>query len=169
MKTKDVIGVALDLSLEMFDGARIDSVIKKQLRDFHRELNDFIFYLYDPEVTEIKSQHFSSHLNDFVLPRPFNYFTALDQSLTCVTDDADSSVLIVITNRYLGEQRCFYQSMFRKNLKRDLNCNVILVGVGDNYDKDDFSSLSSVSPVCKFVHLDLNELSELKNVLLFFD
>ena len=172
MKTKDVIGVVLDLSLEYYGGNRIDNIIRKQLKDFKNELRwDFIFYLYDPEVDKItyncRTGHFDKAVNDFVLPRPFDVSTALNHSLDCITDDADVSVLIVMTNRYSNEQLYHYKSMLGRNLEKDLECNVFLVGIGDNYDKDSFSSLGGLTSPCEFVHLELNELHELKNVLLF--
>ena len=174
MKTKDVIGIALDLNLEPVNGVRIDELIKRSLRRFYNELkHDFVFYLHNPksdlhdlESNEINESYFSSELNDFSLPCPFEWRSVLDTLLARVTNDYDIPVLIIITNRYFEGQKSFYELMLRNNLKRDLNCNVILVGVGDNYDKDSFSSLEA-HPFCDFAHLDLNELEELDNVLLF--
>ena len=163
MKTKDIIGIALDLNLESVDGIRIDDVIKRSLSKFYNELKqDFMFYLHNPESdlydlesNEIKENYFSAELNDFSLPCPFKFQTVLNDLLSRVTNGCDIPVLVIEKQKY------YYELMLRDN------CNVILVGVGDNYDKDSFSSLSNFSSLCDFVHLELNELEELSNVLLF--
>ena len=75
MKTKDIIGIALDLNSEPVSGIRIDDVIKRSLRKFYNELKqDFIFYLHNPksdlhdlESNEINENYFSAELNDFCL------------------------------------------------------------------------------------------------------
>ena len=178
MKTKPVIGIALDLNLESVSGIRIDDLIKRSIRNLYSELKqDFIFYLHNPksdlhdlESNEINENYFSAELNDFSLPCPFKFQTVLNDLLARVTNHCDSPVLVIITNRYFEEQKYHYELMLRNSLKKDLNCNVVLVGVGDNYDKDSFSSLSNFSSApfldCDFVHLELNELEELNNVLL---
>jgi len=174
VKIKPVIGIALDLNLESVSGIRIDDLIKRSLRKLYRELKqDFIFHLhnpksdlYDVESNEINENYFSAELNDFTLPCPFKFQTVLTGLLDRVANDCDSPVLVIITNRYFEEQKSCYELMLRNNLKKDLNCNFVLVGVGDNYDKDSFSSLSSLSSLCDFVHLELDELEELNDTLL---
>ena len=117
MKTKPVIGIALDLNLESVSGSRIDDLIKRSIRNLYSELKqDFIFYLHNPksdlhdlESNEINENYFSAELNDFSLPCPFKFQTVLNDLLARVTNHCDGPVLVIITNRYFEEQKYHYE------------------------------------------------------------
>jgi hypothetical protein len=160
-----MIALVLHLSSRDYGGRRIVDEVRKSLVRFvcTTESEDG-FYLYHPQVLEpVYSQgEKTAALGNFETDGyKFDLGFALKQSLYVAARNGDSyidKVLLLVTDSFVSTDLPSVKKVVVLNEKEDLECKVLVVGIGNRYDADTLSAFASQTPALAYLHAVPGEL-----------
>lgn len=160
IKEGKTVGLVLDLSLRHdANGERILDVVKKKLVEIVRNsLEDDVdsLYLYHPDLVEVLYNHgdqISAISNYETDGWQFNVEAAMKQTMYVVAgEDRDNrKYLILITDRLIRKSP-INKALFI-NEKDHLGCNLVVIGVGDRYDKNMLDQMAKINSAIQYFHI----------------
>jgi hypothetical protein len=169
MKSKN-IGLVLHLSSREHEGRRVvDEVRKSLVRFVCKTESEDGFYLYHPQLLDaVYSQgEKTAALGNFETDGfKFDLGFALKQTLYVAArgDDYTDKVLILVTDSFLPSDLLSVKKVVVLNEKESLECKVLVVGVGNKYDKDKLTEYAAQTPSLAYLHSHPGEVDvALKN------
>jgi hypothetical protein len=164
------IGLVLYLSSREHEGRRVvDEVRKSLVRFVCSTESDDGFYLYHPQVLEpVYSQgEKTAALGNFETDGfKFDLSFAMKQTMYVAAQGSDyiNKLLILVTDSFLATDLPSIKKVVVLNEKEALWCKVLVVGVGNKYDKEKLSEYAAQTPSLAYLHSNPGELDvALKN------
>lgn len=170
------IGIIFDLSTRHAkNGKRIVDVVKNKMNFIVRSLlvdGEDSMYLFHPNITDCSTKH-SGHVfaigNFNTDGSKTNLNFAFKQTLYVLMaeDSTFSKFIIFITDR-IDDSRSIEKAI-QINKKEMIDCNFVLIGIGDFYDKQIFNRLQNYFDNVDYIHvndpseLDINLFKEKQN------
>lgn len=152
------IGFLIDLSLRQYQGRRLLDLTKKALIEVALGLaEDDVFYLYHPEAID---RQFTEGTRVGVLGNydtdgaKFDLMMAMKQTLFIVAsgDPDGERSLCLFTDRLNQDRIAALKRAIRINEKEGYEVRLIVVGIGDNYDRELVAETCGDKAI--FIHVD---------------
>jgi hypothetical protein len=163
MKTKN-IGLVLHLSSREHEGRRVvDEVRKSLVRFVCKTESEDGFYLYHPQLLDsVYSQgEKTAALGNFETDGfNFDLGFALKQTLYVAArgDSYVDKALILITDSFLSNDLISLKKVILLNDKEDLECKILVIGVGNKYDKTKLAEYAAQTSSLVYFHSNPGEV-----------
>lgn len=155
MRSKN-IALVLHLSTRDHEGKRIVDDVRKSLVRFMRTTeSEDGFYLYHPQLLDsvYNSGEKTAVLGNYETDGfKFDLGFALKQSLYVAARGDEEKVLILVTDSFLASDLMSLKKVMVLNRKEALDCKVLVVGVGEKYDKAQLTEYAAQTPELAYLH-----------------
>jgi hypothetical protein len=151
-----IVGIVLDISLQHHtDTKRYIDIVKSGLIDFAVKLglNCGIYVAHPNNHHMPRQQGESVALIDSYTDPEINAHELVLQCLDMVSSqESDEKYIFFITDRFQTRSSYHYKKAVKLNKTRGYGCKIVLIGVGNRYDRRALEKLRSDS--CVVAHLD---------------
>jgi hypothetical protein len=166
----NTVGLVLQLSSREHEGRRIvDEVCNDLVRFVCSTEDQDGFYLYHPQCLDIaysrgvKTAALGNYETDGF---KFDLGFAMKQTLYVTANSFDPDVhkiVLLVTDSFLSTDLPSVKKVVVLNEKEDLGCKVLVIGVGDKYDKAKLTEFAAKTPSMAYLHITPGKVDEVLN------